>query len=151
MLVGTAHLTYLTTQRRQDIIALRLFDIRDDGIHVTQLKRGAKVVIEWTDALRTAVSELRAIKRSIASIYLITNRSGQRYSDAGFKSMWNRLQVAWKEAGGERFHYHDLRARGVGKLKSEGRVAKDLTGHTTEATAERIYDRRVAKRAKAVE
>ena len=84
-------------------------------------------------------------------MYLICNRQGQRYTDSGFKSMWNRLQVAWHEAGGTRFHYHDLRARSVGKLKADGRQAKDITGHTTEATAERIYDRRTARRGKAVE
>jgi hypothetical protein len=52
------------------LLALRMSDIRDDGFHVTQLKPGAKVVIEWTDALRTAVGELRAIKRPVGSIYL---------------------------------------------------------------------------------
>jgi hypothetical protein len=101
-------------QRRQGILALRLSDIRDDGIHVAQLKRGAKVVIEWADALRAAVRELRTIKRPFASVYLITNRSGQRYSDRGFKAMWNRLQVAWKEVGGERLvvsPVDDLRQR----------------------------------------
>ena len=87
----------------------------------------------------------------VASMYVICNRQGQRYTDSGFKSMWNRLQVAWHEAGCTRFHYHDLRARSVGKLKADGRQAKDITGHTTEATAERIYDRRTAKRGKAVE
>ena len=133
--------------------SLRLSEIREDGIHVTQLKSGGKVnvVIEWTDALRTAVAEARAIERPVASMYVICNRQGQRYTDSGFKSMWNRLQVAWHEAGGTRFHYHDLRARSVGKLKADGRQAKDITGHTTEATAERIYDRRTAKSGKAVE
>jgi integrase len=153
MLVATAVLTYLTSQRGQDILALRLSEIREDGIHVTQLKSGGKVkvVIEWTDALRTAVTEARAIERPVASMYVICNRQGQRYTDSGFKSMWNRLQVAWHKEGGTRFHYHDLRARSVGKLKADGRQAKDITGHTTEATAERIYDRRTAKRGKAVE
>ena len=39
------------------------------------------------------------------------------------------------------------------RLENEGGwpPGKDITGHTTEATAERIYDRRTAKRAKAVE
>ena len=153
MLAATAVLTYLTSQRRQDILALRMSEIREDGIHVTQLKSGGKVtvVIEWTEALRTAVAEARAIERPVASMYLICNRLGQRYTDSGFKAMWNRLQLAWQEAGGTRFHYHDLRARSVGKLKADGRQAKDITGHTTEATAERIYDRRTAKRGKAVE
>jgi integrase len=153
MLAATAVLTYLTSQRRQDVLALRVSEIRDDGIHVTQLKSGGtvKVVIEWTDALRAAVADARSIERPVASMYLICNRHGQRYTDSGFKAMWNRLQVAWHEAGGTRFHYHDLRARSVGKLKADGRQAKDITGHTTETTAERIYDRRTAKRGKAVE
>ena len=152
-LAATAVLTYLTGQRRQDILALRVFEIREDGIHVAQLKSGGKVnvVIEWTDALRAAVTEARAIARSVASMYLVCNRQGQRYTDSGFKSMWNRLQVAWHRAGGARFHYHDLRARSVGKMKADGRQARNITGHTTEATAERIYDRRTAKRGKAVE
>ena len=110
------------------------------------------MVIEWTDALRTAVTEARAIERPVASMYLIcNNQQGQRYTDSGFKSMGNRLQVAWHSAGGTRFHYHDLRARSVGKLKADGGQARDITGHTTEATAERIYDRRTTKRGKAVE
>ena len=37
MLAATATLTYLTSQRRQDILALRLSEIREDGIHATQL------------------------------------------------------------------------------------------------------------------
>jgi integrase len=153
MLAATAVLTYLTGQRRQDILALRVSEIREDGIHVAQLKSGGKVkvVIEWTDALRAAVIEARAIERPVASMYLICNQQGQRYTDSGFKSLWNRLQVAWHKAGGARFHYHDLRARSVGKLKADGRQARDITGHTTAATAERIYDRRTAKRGKAVE
>src|ERR1700674_2318084 len=105
MLVATAVLTYLTSQRRQDILALRLSEIREDGIHVTQLKSGGKVkvVIEWTDALRTAVTEARAIERPVALMYVICNRQGQRYTDSGFKSMWNRLQVAWHKAGARAF------------------------------------------------
>jgi hypothetical protein len=36
-------------------------------------------------------------------------------------------------------------------LDAAAKQARDITGHTTEATAERIYDRRTAKRGKAVE
>ena len=86
-MVATAVLTYLTSQRRQDILALRLSEIREDGIHVTQLKLGGKVkvVIEWTDALRTAVTEARAIERPVGLMYVICNRQGQRYTDSGYR------------------------------------------------------------------
>jgi hypothetical protein len=86
------------------VLALRMSEIGEDGIHVTQLKSGGKVavVIEWTEALRTAVAEAGAIERPVASMHLICNRQGQRYTDSGFKPMWNRLQLAWQEAGGTR-------------------------------------------------
>ena len=44
MLAATAVLTYLTGQRRQDILALRVSEIREDGIHVdaTQIGRQGK-------------------------------------------------------------------------------------------------------------
>ena len=51
MLAATAELSYLSSQRRQDILALRLSEIREDGIYVTRLKTGARVVIEWTAAV----------------------------------------------------------------------------------------------------
>jgi integrase len=116
-----------------------------------QRKTGAAVVIEWTPSLRKAVHALRAVRWEAGSLYVVTNREGQRYSDAGFKTLWNRLLVAWGHAGNQRFRFHDLRARSVGTLKRAGRLARDVTGHRTEATADRIYDRRTAKRAKAVE
>jgi len=45
------------------------------------------------------VTEARATERPVASMYLICNQQGQRDTDSGFKSMWNRLQVAWHKAG----------------------------------------------------
>jgi hypothetical protein len=47
-------------------------------------------------------------------------------STAGFKAMWNRLQVPWKNAGNERFWFHDLRAKAVTDLKEQGRDAKEV-------------------------
>ena len=58
--------------------------------------------------------------------------------------------VRRRSAGGERCHYHDLRARRVGKLMRECLTASELTGHATAATAERISDQRIAKWTKPV-
>jgi hypothetical protein len=43
--------------------------------------------------------------------------------------MWNRLQVQWKDAGNERFWFHDLRAKAITDMKEQGRDAKEVSGH----------------------
>ncbi|MBI2312094.1 MAG: hypothetical protein HYU77_06310 [Betaproteobacteria bacterium] len=73
------------------------------------------------------------------------------HTEQGFKTLWNRLQQAWAKAGHARFTFHDLLARATSKLKTQGRQAQEITGHRTEAPAERVYDRRKIRSGKAVE
>jgi len=145
-------LAYLTTQRRAAILGLRLADLSDEGIAFAPMKGGERVLVRWTERLRAAVDLAKSV-RTVArlSAYLICNRRGKPYTDSGIKAMWNRLQVRWQAAGHERFHFHDLRARGVSKLKEQGRQAREISGHRTEATAERVYDRRRVRKGEAVE
>jgi len=51
---------------------------------------------------------------------------------------------------GERFTFHDIRAKAISTLKEEGRVASELTGHRLEATVAKVYDRRRIRKSKAV-
>ena len=59
----------------------------------------------------------------------LARRRSQPYTDRGFKAMWNRLQVQWKDAGNERFWFHDLRAKAITDMKEQGRDAKEVSGH----------------------
>lgn len=151
MLSYTARLAYLTGQRRGDLLKIRLDQLADDGILITQSKTRVKVLIEWTPALRDCVSALRSLPRPVTGMFLICNRSGQTYTDSGFKAMWGRVMAAWGELGNERFHFHDLRAKAITKMVEDGRQARDLSGHKTDAMVTRVYDRRAVKKAKAVE
>lgn len=146
-----ARLAYLTSQRRGDLLKLRLDRLTDDGIMIQQGKTGAKVLIEWTPALRECVATLRALPRPVRGLYLICNKLGQAYTDSGFKSMWGRVMDAWCEAGGERFTFHDLRAKAITRMVEDGRQARDLSGHATDAMIAKVYDRRAFKKSKAVE
>lgn len=151
LLALTAWLAYLTAQRRGDLLRLRLDQLGDDGIAIIQGKGGARVLIEWTPKLRECVAALRALPRPVRGLYLICNQAGQPYTDAGFKALWGRLMTAWVGDGGERFHFHDLRAKGITRLVEDGRTARDLSGHKTDAMVSKVYDRRAFKRSKAVE
>jgi len=151
MLSAVAWLAYLTAQRRGDLLKMRLDQITEDGIMIIQGKGKARVLIEWTPTLRAAVATLRGLPRPVRGFFMICNQHGQAYTDSGFKSMWGRLMVAWCAQGGERFHFHDLRAKAITKLVEQGRRARDLSGHKTDAMIDTVYDRRAYKRAQAVE
>lgn len=151
LLALTAWLAYLTSQRRGDLLKLRLDRITDEGLMIQQGKTGARVLIEWTDRLRECVAELRAIPRPVRGLYLICNQAGQPYTDSGFKALWGRIMVSWVETGGENFHFHDLRAKAITRMVEDGRQARDLSGHATDAMVAKVYDRRAFKRSKAVE
>ena len=68
-------------------------------------------------------------------------------TDAGFKAILNRLQVEFKSRGGERFHFHDLRAKYVTDKEERGEDSSQGTGHKNRATVERTYDRRRIRKA----
>jgi len=151
MLSSVARLAYLTGQRRGDLLRLRLDLLADEGIMITQSKTRAKVIIEWTPALRNCVAALKSLDRPVSGLFLICNRSGQPYTDSGFKAMWGRTMAAWIKEGNEGFTFHDLRAKAITRMVEDGRKAADLSGHSTDALVKKVYDRRAFKRSKAVE
>jgi integrase len=48
----------------------------------------------------------------------------------------------WVAQGGERFTFHDSRAKATTDVIEQGRKASELTGHKLESTVTKIYDRR---------
>jgi integrase len=48
----------------------------------------------------------------------------------------------WVAQGGERFTFHDSRAKATTDVIEQGRKASELTGHKLESTVTTIYDRR---------
>ncbi len=137
---------YITAMRKGDILKLRLDQITDEGIWIKQSKTGSKQLYEWTDGLIDVVNRARALKRPIRGLYLFCTRQGQPYSDTGFKAMWNRVQVKWAESGGQRFTFHDIRAKALTDAKRMGMDAQSLAGHATSAMTEHYIKQREFKR-----
>lgn len=133
---------YITAMRKGDILKLRLDQITDDGIWIKQSKTGSKQLYEWTKGLSEVVGKARALNHSISGLYLFCTRQGQPYSDAGFKAMWNRVQIKWANSGGERFTFHDIRAKSLTDAKRIGLDAQSLAGHATSAMTEHYIKQR---------
>jgi hypothetical protein len=148
-----AWLAYLTAKAEGQIIGLYRADIDKDGIVFNARKGGHAVLVEWTPKLRRVINKLLELEPKTDIGPLICTESGGGYSADGFRSTWQRIMRAWVTArpGRERFTFHDLRAKAVTKMKEQGRQASELTGHTSEAMPNKVYDRRRIRRAAAVE
>ena len=145
-------LKLLTALRRGDLLRLRISDLKEDGIHVqphkTSKTSGQRIIIQWTPALRTAVSECKMRRRKVTSLWLFCTRMGQPYIKEdgranGFDSIWQRFMAKVLAETGvtERFTEHDLRAKCASDAKSLEH-AQQLLAHAEAATTRRIYRRR---------
>jgi integrase len=137
-------LKILTALRRNDILTLRMVDLKEDGIHVEPRKTasttGERLVIEWTDELRDAVEQAkRARPRDIHSLLFCT-RAGKCYvkdgEASGWESSWQRLIA---RSGVERFKDSDLRAKSASELPTD--LAATLLGHADPKITRRVYQR----------
>lgn len=103
-------------------------------------------LITWGGiGLREVVSRAHQLKRPIRGLYLFCTRQGQPYSDTGFKAMWNRVQIKWAVQGGQRFTFHDIRAKALTDAKRLGMDAQSLAGHATAAMTEHYIKQREFK------
>ncbi len=144
----------LTGLRRNDILRLMLSDLQADGIHVSPSKTadstGVRLVIEWSDAVRSAIDAAKAARPRVPSDYgqslprlspyLFITRNGDCYvkdGDAsGWESNWQRLVA---RSGVERFKDTDLRAKTASELPTD--LAAALLGHADPKLTRRVYQR----------
>lgn len=137
-------LKLLTALRRSDLLQLRTVDLGEKGISVMTSKTGKKLIIEWTDELRTAVeSAVRARPKDIVP-WLFCTRNGDCYvkdngSANAFDSLWQRFmkRVVTKTKVNERFQEKDLRKKTASDMGLA--AAQKLLGHTSAVTTERHY------------
>lgn len=130
-------LALLTGQRLGDILGIRLSDIREDGIHFEQRKTGKRLVVEWTAELEEVVSAGKGLRRRVTGLHLLTNSRGQPYTTQTFKNLWQRTMKNWY---GERFTFHDLRAKSASDAGSDSE-AQARMGHASVEITRRVYRR----------
>ena len=142
----------LTGLRRGDMLRLTMANLLEDGIHVTPGKTekssGKRIIIGWSDELRAAVEEAKAV-RPVLSPFLFCNRKGQGYMKEedgtanGWDSNWQRFmdRVLADTKVELRFTEHDIRAK-CGSDAETLAHARTLLAHADSRTTERIYRRK---------
>jgi integrase len=144
-------LKLLTGLRRGDLLALRVSDLQDDGIHVTPRKTahstGKRIIIEWSDDLKFAVDQVTKLRKKVLSVWLFHTNQGQPYlkkngTANGFDSIWQRfmLKAVSTTELKEKFTEHDLRAKVASDI--EFNHAKSLLGHSNSDITNRVYRRK---------
>lgn len=147
-------LGFLTGKAVSQILSIKRGDILEAGIAFGARKGGHATLVEWTPKLRSVVEPL--LSANTESEYLVCSRAGSKYTLHGFSAVWRRAMVKWLAERqktvptAEKFHFHDLRAAAISVMKEQNRDPKELTGHTSNAMPDRVYDRRRHRKAPAV-
>lgn len=135
-------LALLTGQRQGDILGLKWSQIKEangkDYIEIDQGKTGKKLAIAVTPAVEAILT--RAYELGIKGEYVLRTKWGRRYTEDGFRAMWQRYCRAWEALGNPRFHFHDIRAKSISDNKNLD-AAYLLAGHIDIKMTRRVYDR----------
>lgn len=143
----------LTGLRRGDLLRLRLDDLQDDGIHVMPAKTASttrkRLIIEWTDALREAVEEAKAVRPTHVSEWLFCTQRGESFLNektgraGSWDSMWQGFmrRVLAETKVETRFTEHDLRAKCASDAETLEH-AQTLLAHADSRLTARVYRRK---------
>ncbi len=129
---------------------LKRAQLTDEGIVFRQSKTGAGVLVEWTDELRKITDRAKALKPQVP-VNTLGNTTVEltRLTDS---PIWQRLMDKATKPGkdkaapvlGERFTFHDLRARSAPTTVGLEDAAT-LLGHASSQTTKSIYRRKMPR------
>ena len=135
-----------TGLRQGQMLALDEDDWNDATGELTArgVKKGFDVVY-YGGQLRAAVEGVFALQRRPSRGEgpqpLFRARNGDRYTDDGFRSLWQYAMTKHVEGGGERFTEHDIRAK-VASDSEDDLQAQARMGHRSLNTTRRVYRRK---------
>ncbi len=136
-------LAHLIGARRGDVLALTREDVTDEGLRLRAAKTGKAALFAWTPALRDVVDRARRIPPQVPGRHLVRNRAGQAYTGSGFNAVWKSLMRRYEKAGGQRFKFHDIRAKNASDSSTLAEAAERLQ-HSSQAVTQAHYRRKGA-------
>lgn len=126
-------LQFLTGQRIGDVLSIRRSQIGEDGITFKQKKTGAQLLVRWTPDLRAAVVAADSL-HPVKAVTLLRGRDGNA---PDYRTVHEQWVVACTAAEVEDARPNDGRARSATVAKRQGKSARALLGHTTDANTGR--------------
>ena len=137
-------LALLTGQRQGDLLRLEWSKVTPEGIEFRQGKTGKRLLVSMSPALEAVLQRARSLLPHLPRAYVLRQRSGQPYTENGFRAVWQRTMRKYAKGGGVRFTFHDLRAKS-GTDSETIQKAYERLGHSSMSMTRRVYDRGVRK------
>ncbi len=143
-------LNYLTGQRPADVLKMRLSDIKDGALEVTQNKTKKKLRILIEDELASTLDRIKSRNRKVSSLFLIATQSGTALNQSTLRIRFdNARNIAEKRAlelGDTNlalkiraFQFRDIRPKAASEISLEH--ASKLLGHTDQEITSKVYRR----------
>ena len=139
-LAGFLELCYMTGQRPSDVLKMRRQDVQDGHLRVAQHKTGAKVRIAVVGTLATVLARLA--EGPVASVWLVHDRRGQRFTLSAMQRRFSKLSPGWQ--------IRDLRAKAASDADTS-KHAQALLGHSAATTTDGYIRRRVGEKVLPIE
>lgn len=127
-------LLFLTGQRVNDVISIRMGQLTEDGIAFRQQKTEAKLVVAWSPELEDVVARAKELHGDVKSLSLLLNGKGRPLREGVARTRWDK---ACRKAGVQDAQMRDLRAMSGTAAKAAGLNPTALLGHSTPRTTER--------------
>ncbi|OGQ97437.1 MAG: hypothetical protein A2521_08610 [Deltaproteobacteria bacterium RIFOXYD12_FULL_57_12] len=118
---------FVARARLSEVLDLKREDLWEDGLSLRRKKGSKTQVIEWSDRLQAATNAARNLPGLPWRGYVFHRPAGHRINTSSFQSAWQRLMFRALQSGlGERFSFHDLKAKGVSDFDGDMRLASGL-------------------------
>ena len=148
-----AQFAALTGSRRVEFLTLTWPQVDDQVVRLMRARqhdgRQKRELITISSGLQEVLNRMREGASALGYVFRAP-RTGNPYSQSGFKTMWGRLMDAALAAGviEERFTFHDLRAHYTTYYKERFGDLPDM--HANPATTAAVYERSGRVRRKAL-
>ena len=136
---------YLCRMRLAEVLDMRQSDILEQGLLIRRRKGSRHNITTWSTRLRAAVQLCETLPNPNiapgANTTLIRGQRGDKMTEDGFSTTWQRLMIKVAEAGRQRFTFHDLKAAGVSDTEGN---KQEASGHRSAAMVD-VYNRKLAE------
>lgn len=128
-------MAYLTAQRINDVLSIKLADISDAGIAFKQQKTDKRLIVAMTPDIKDTIARTKALPRSARGLTLFTTK--RTCKPVIYETVKEQFRKACERAGVKDATLHDLRAKSITDAKKQGHDPQKLAGHSDARMTER--------------
>lgn len=142
-------LALLTGQLQGDLLKLRWEQVQKAGVLFRNSSTSKTTLVPMSRDLGNLLEDLK--RTSGGGEYVLCSRKGVRYTQNGFRAVWQREMRKWVRLGNQAFDFNDLRLTSKQRAPFQPRLDKDPqdepAAYPSSGTSHAYKDRRAARTA----